>query len=120
MEPGYHLGDLVIVRPQLDYDIGDAVAYRDLDLGRIVFHRIVKQDVDGYILKGDHNSWVDSYHPISGQILGKAWIHLPGIGKAVAWLRTPIVLTAIVSLTAGTLLVGWFIQPKRRRVRGRD
>jgi signal peptidase I len=63
MEPGFHIGDLVVVHQVQEYRIGDAVAYHNKDLGNNVFHRIIDTNRDRYILKGDNNSWTDSYEP---------------------------------------------------------
>src|SRR5213075_3175284 len=57
MEKGFHLGDLVLVRKALAYQIGDAVTYQNAELGRYVFHRIASLNVDHFVLKGDNNSW---------------------------------------------------------------
>jgi signal peptidase I len=115
MEPGFHLGDLVIVRPERSYAVGDEVSYRDADLGRYVFHRIVGQDLERYILKGDHNTWIDSYHPTNAEVVGKAWIHLPGFGKAIQWLRTPIVLAAIAGASGAIAMVVLLVQPNKKK-----
>ena len=59
MEPNFHLGDLVIVHEESGYETGDIVAYRNLDLDNIVFHRIIGHENDRFIMKGDNNSWVE-------------------------------------------------------------
>ena len=117
MEPGFHLGDLVVVQPALSYNIGDEVAYRDAVLGRYVFHRIIGQDLERYVLKGDNNAWTDSYHPAASEILGKAWIQLRGFGTAIQWLRTPLVLAAVVAAIGGTLMAVLIVRPKEKRAR---
>lgn len=119
MEPGFHLGDLVVVRPALSYEVGDEVTYRDADLGRYVFHRIIGQDLDRYILKGDNNTWTDSYHPTAGEIVGKIWIHLPGFGKVITWLRTPWILAVMIGAIGGTGMAILFIRPREKRARTR-
>jgi len=117
MEPGFHSGDLVIVQPASSYNIGDEVAYRDADLGKYVFHRIVGQDLERYVLKGDHNSWIDSYHPTNAEVVGKLWIHQPGLGKVIEWLRTPIVLAVIAGGSGAIVMVVLLVQPKKNRAR---
>jgi signal peptidase len=116
MEPAYHLGDLVIIRPALVYAVGEVVAYRDAALNRYVIHRIIGENLDRYILKGDHNTWIDSYQPTAGEILGTEWIHLPRLGQAIMWLRTPIILTTIVSALGATFMVSLTIRPKGNRI----
>ena len=58
MEPGYHTGDLVIVRKAQTYQVGDVVTYRDAEMGAYVIHRIIGIEQGQFILKGDNNSWV--------------------------------------------------------------
>jgi signal peptidase I len=117
MEPGFHLGDLVIVRPAQSYTVGDEVSYWDADLGRYVFHRIVGQDLERYILKGDHNPWIDSYHPTNAEVVGKLWIHLPGIGKVIQWLRTPVILAVIAGVSGAVAMVVLLVQPNKKKAR---
>ena len=81
MEPNFHLGDLIIIRPQPYYGIGDQVVYQNLDLGGGLFHRIIDLELDRYILKGDNNAWIDSYQPTQGEIIGKSWHICLGLAK---------------------------------------
>jgi signal peptidase I len=116
MEKGFHLGDLVLVRKTLAYQIGDAVTYQNAELGRAVFHRIAKLNLDHFVLKGDNNSWFDSYQPTREEIIGKLWIHIPKLGKAIEWLRLPINLAIAIVLLGGSLMSNMLIKsPKRRK-----
>lgn len=105
MEPGYASGDLVIVRQEPRYQVGDVVAYFDSPLKRYVIHRIVGEEGGRFTLKGDHNSWIDPDQPPEGAIIGKAWIQLAGLGPAVLALRRPIPMALLAAL-AGVLLAG--------------
>ena len=89
MSPKYVLGDLVVVRRQADYKIGEIVTYQHPDIG-YVFHRIVAIDASGhFVLQGDHNTWRDSYHPSRDEIVGKFWFYTPKAGKTLEDLRSP-------------------------------
>jgi signal peptidase I len=116
MEPNFHLGDLEIVRAAQSYNIGDEVTYWDADLNRYVFHRIVGEHLNHYILKGDNNAWTDSYQPTTDEILGKAWIYVPDIGKSIQWLRTPWVLAVFVGAGVCIVMVILFVQPRKKKV----
>lgn len=105
MEPNFHLGDLVIVHKEVGYEIGDIVAYRNLDLDNIVFHRIIGQENDQFIMKGDNNSWVNSYHPLQTDVIGKLWIYVPGAGKWVAGIRQPMNMGIIAGILAGLIAI---------------
>ena len=113
METGFHLGDLVLVRKASTYQIGDAVTYQNAELGRYVFHRIVNSNLERFVLKGDHNTWLDSYHPASEEIVGKLWVHIPKLGKAIEWLRMPIHLAIAIGLLGGSLMSNMLMQPSK-------
>ncbi len=97
MAPRFVRGDLVLVRPAPFYQVGDVVAYRHPEIGP-VFHRIIAQEGERFILQGDHNTWVDGYQPTAAEILGKLWWHLPGLGRVILTLRTPPALAALSGL----------------------
>ena len=71
MEPKFHIGDLVIVHKQPNYQVEEAIVYQNLDLENFVFHRIISQQLGYYTLKGDNNSWVDTYKPSYEEVIGK-------------------------------------------------
>ena len=104
MEPMFLRGDLVIVRHAVEYAPGDAIAYRNGDLGQVVFHRIVELAQDRFILKGDNNDWLDHYQPVEQEILGKQWLHVPGAGDLVKKLRSPAVM-AFFAAIIGVMLM---------------
>jgi signal peptidase I len=107
MEPKLHKGDLVIVRKADGYGIGDVVAYRHPDIG-LVIHRIVGREGDRFVLRGDNNSWLDSYRPLESELIGKSWIHAPSAGKLIERLRFPgsmAILAAMMGVTAMTMFV---------------
>lgn len=106
MEPGFHKGDFVIVRKSSFYKVGDIVGYRNKDLNSNVFHRIIGQELERFILKGDNNHWEDSNYPSSSDVIGVLWIHLPQAGKVMEWIRQPVIITLITGLMGGFLMVG--------------
>src|SRR5664279_3506664 len=59
MEPVYHKGDLVIIRRETTYRVGDIVTYFNTELKAPVIHRIIAQKDGTFIMKGDHNPWQD-------------------------------------------------------------
>lgn len=113
MEPGFHLGDLVIVHKEVTYQIGDAVTYADPELGAFVFHRILSLELDRFILKGDNNAWLDSHKPDQDEIIGKLWLHIPKLGKAIEWVRLPINMALTGALLGGILMASTLIQPSQ-------
>ncbi len=100
MEPKLHEGDVVIVRSFSEYHVGDVVAYHNPDIGQVVLHRIVALDGDRFVMKGDNNTWLDSYRPAEGEILGGMAALVPGMGGPLGAVRTPWGMSAVVSMAA--------------------
>ena len=116
MSPRYMLGDLVVMRSQASYKVDDAVTYQHPEIG-YVFHRIVEVDPKGhFILQGDHNSWQDSYHPSQEEVVGRLWLHAPGLGKTLESLRSPWGFVILV-LVFGFLLFSLVVPPAKKRGR---
>jgi signal peptidase I len=88
MQPRFHAGDLVVVRPAGSYHVGEIVAYRDAQLGNhVVLHRIVRIAGGRYFFKGDNNNFVDSYQPTKSALVGRLWLHVPAAGRYLVWLH---------------------------------
>lgn len=115
MEPGFFLGDLVLVRTEPAYGVGDAVVYLDPNMGSFVFHRIIGMELDRFILQGDNNSWLDSYQPVQDEIVGKLWVHIPKLGRAIEWMRVPLHMSLTVGLLGGVLMLDIFKKPSQRK-----
>ena len=107
MEPAFHTGDLALVRPAESYGPGQVVAYRSRDLGSTVLHRIVERAADGYVLKGDNNSFLDPEHPRDEDILGALWIRVPVAGSVMGWFRQPL----NAAMVAGAAVVAAALAP---------
>jgi signal peptidase I len=119
MEPHIHAGDLVLVRSAPLYHVGDVVAYQNREMGRVVLHRIIDLQGGRYVLKGDANSWVDSYHPTREDIIGRMWARVPRLGRALEWLRKPEhAAVAAGGLTGALGAVGIGEARRRRRAQG--
>jgi signal peptidase I len=113
MEPNFHLGDLVLVRTKSSYRVGDAVTYQNAELGKYVFHRIVNMNLDRFVLQGDNNSWLDTYNPVQDEIIGKLWVHIPKLGRAIEWVRAPFHMALTVALLGGVLMSDMIIKPNQ-------
>jgi signal peptidase I len=115
MEPDFHQGDLVIVHETADYRVGDIVAYRNADIHGNVLHRIAGLNLDHFIFKGDNNSWLDSYQPTQEELIGKLWIHLPKVGKAIMWVRVPLNMAFTVGILGGVIMAGTVLEKPERK-----
>jgi signal peptidase I len=108
MEPGFHIGDLVIAHREADYQIGDAVVYHNLDLSSFVFHRILSSEMERFTLKGDNNPWQDTYQPTEAEIIGKLWLRVPGAGNYIQKIRNPFTMALIAGSLGGFLIFSLF------------
>lgn len=108
MEPKFHIGDLVIVHEEPVYQVGDAIVYRNLELENFVFHRIISHERGQYTLKGDNNSWVDTYQPSYKEVIGKLWLHIPRGGRAIQKIRSPFVMALIAGALGAVFATSLF------------
>ena len=107
MLPKLHGSDLVAVREADTYRVGDVVAYHSPLIHRVVLHRIVRIRADGhYVLKGDHNAYLDPDHPTREQVVGRLWFHIPSVGRAVNMLHVPWIVAAIAAILVLALGLG--------------
>jgi signal peptidase I len=112
MEPGFHTGDLAILRPADGYSVGDVVAYYSPALDTIVMHRIVDGDEAGFVTQGDNNDWLDPEKPSEDEILGRLSVRVPRGGIALDAIRSP---GALVFVVGGLLTVfGTAYRPRGR------
>lgn len=117
MLPRFRADGLVITRQQNDYRVGDVVAYHNRKLGVVVMHRIVARDGDRYVFKGDNNGFLDTYHPVAGDLVGKEWVYWPGAGRALKSLRSPGTFALVIGLLGGFAATAYVPRRNRRRRR---
>ncbi len=120
MEPTLRSGDLVVVRKQESYTTGDVVAF-EVE-GGVVIHRIVGGTAEkGFVTQGDNKGGPDLWRPRAEDIRGKMWLHLPGGGRVIAYLRQPLVFAMLLA-SLGTFSlwrVLWPLEPRLRPLDGR-
>lgn len=117
MEPRFHSGDLAIVRPAARYRVGEVAAYRSSLLHVVVLHRIIAIHGGRYTFKGDNNNFIDPAPPARAAIIGALWWHVPGGGRYLAWLHSPVTAAALAA--GAILLLLGFGETSRRRGRRR-
>ncbi len=110
MVPTLRDGDLVIVHRQEAYAPGDIVAYRipkgEPGEGHIVIHRVVGgSDAEGYVTQGDNRSTPDLWRPLPADVVGKLWLHLPGVGDLLGLLRSPLLMAAVAASVTAVLVL---------------
>jgi signal peptidase len=101
MDGTYKTGDLVIIRRQSHYSVRDIIAYKipkgEFGAGAQVIHRIIGGNgTTGFITKGDNKKYKDEWHPHTSDVVGHAWLRLPGAGVWMARLAQPMPLGVLV------------------------
>lgn len=95
MEPTLSVDDLIIVREEDNYQVGDIVVYQDG--GTLIVHRIVSADGDTIVTQGDANNVPDAaIHKIS--IKGKMVASIPGIGMIVNSMKSPVGTILVIAI----------------------
>lgn len=111
MLPTYRTGDLVIVRAGSDYRVGDVVAYRvpagEIGAGHVVIHRLTAGDpTAGFVVQGDNNGAPDPWRPRASDVVGRAWITVPGGGRLFSWIHQPAVIGGLAAALVVMVIVG--------------
>jgi signal peptidase I len=119
MEPRFHTGDLVLLRPADEYRVGEIVAYHSTAWHMVVMHRIVGRDGNRYVFKGDNNSFIDPDYPDRSALIGRLWIHIPHAGVVLYWLHTPAIAAVLLGGVAALLLLDGARRRRRRDRRRR-
>ncbi|WP_162802947.1 S26 family signal peptidase [Ornithinimicrobium avium] len=109
MEPTLSDGDLVVLRHQDGYGVGDVVSYPvpagGPGAGSLVIHRVVAGDGDGLTTQGDNRDRPDDWRPTAADLRGTLWWHVPGGGLLLLRLLQPPVIAAL----AGGLSTTWIL-----------
>ena len=100
MEPTIMVDELIIVKAEDSYDVGDVVVYQNGSM--MVVHRIMDMDGETVITRGDANNMDDS--PVElARIKGKVIYHIPKVGSVVRILKTPV--ATLILIVAAVLSV---------------
>ena len=82
-------GDIIVVEKiknkKEELKIGDVLVFQYNDT--IIVHRIIKIENGYFYTKGDANTDPDDYPIPEGDVLGKAVLRMPVVGKPIIWLN---------------------------------
>ena len=120
MQPLLHRSDLALLRTQSSYRVGDVVLYQSPILHRPVLHRILVIQNGHYFFKGDNNDFVDPGYATRAELLGRLWVRVPWVGRAVAWLGKPMHAALFAALVVLLVLLGGAPVARGRRRRRRS
>jgi signal peptidase I len=107
MAPAIRSGDVVVtrlVRPS-SVEPGDVVTFRDPSRhGDLVTHRVVQVRREGdrlaFVTRGDANNGEERWSISPDGTVGTAAFRVPQAGYVLAWLRTPVLRTALLLVSA--------------------
>ena len=93
-------GDVIVIVPQDEYQVGDIVAYNDVAFGGIVTHRIIEDNGDGtFTTKGDlETNSVDTLPLRKEYIIGKYVKNIAGVGAIVNVMQSPIIIAIMIMI----------------------
>ena len=103
MKPAVSVDDLLIIKGEKSYNIGDIVTYLS-ENGSLITHRIKEVTKDGYIMQGDANNTPDD-EVSQKRLIGKAVVILPLAGIIVRRFFSPL---SVILISCIVLLV-WLI-----------
>lgn len=95
MEPEFAPGDMLLIRRQQEYRIGDVVTYEEQ--GSFITHRIIEQDEESYLTKGDANNTPDGSRIRYEDIFGTVLLVIPGLGNVALFLKSPLGVLVLVA-----------------------
>ena len=112
MDPTYASGDLVIVREEAHYAVGDIIAYRipkpSPIAGHMVIHRVKEITPKGILTQGDNRETEDEWYLRHDDIVGKARIHVALPGGEAFWGYVPWAFCLLIGVG-----VVWMMWPGR-------
>ncbi len=106
MSPTIKTGAIVIIKPASGYQVGDMVTYKYGTRARdLTTHRIVGQEGDEFITKGDNNNAADIYPIKKEQIIGKVIFGVPYAGYVANFLHSKFGIILLILIPA-LLIIG--------------
>jgi signal peptidase len=121
MDGTYANGDLIVVRKQPSYQVGDIVTYKipkgEFGAGANVIHRITGGNgTTGFTTQGDNRTIADPWHPRTADVVGHSELRVPGGARYFLALSKPIPLGGLcAALTVFVMLWPKSEKPGSRR-----
>jgi len=113
MSGSIEVNDMVVIHEQDSYAVGDVITFKNGD--SLVTHRIIGVEEEGFVTKGDANNTqdIDTLDPelIVGRVV---WV-IPGMGKAIEMMRTPLGMLCIVLVGFALYYVPTLFDRERKR-----
>ena len=126
MEPTYHTGSLIYVKPCApeDVQVGDAITFvlnEDLD---VVTHRVVSIDAENqhFYTKGDANDAPDGAPVYFKNLIGRPVFTIPYLGYVSHWVSNPPGMYLAIALALVLIILTFLpdVLPKASEADARD
>ena len=114
MEPEINVGDVVIIRAQDSYGVGDVISFSNGD-GTYTTHRVRSVREGGYETRGDANNVSEEVD--KSAVVGKVVLVIPGLGAAAAFLQTPAGMFAVCGGAVAVWFLAGLISPRKEKRR---
>ena len=103
MEPNINMGELIIVKENKEYNLGDVITYYDGNV--FITHRVIDKSENVYLTKGDMNNEYDEKVNY-GNIIGKVIFHSEILGKIITkYLKIIISIYIVVMICLKIFLI---------------
>lgn len=112
MEPEFSPGDVLLIKRQTDYRIGEIVTYQEQN--SYITHRIVEQDGNRFLTKGDANNAPDQRPVDRDGIYGAVRLIIPGIGNLLLFLKSPLGILVLVVIGMALVEISHLFEKKNR------
>lgn len=113
MSGTFEIGDVIIIKNQKEYKIGDVVTFLPEGDTIPTTHRIVRMDGEKFYTKGDNNNAEDGGYITADQIYGKVKIVIPKLGLFVWWMRDEMgwlyLVGAVLVVVIGVYIIKNFL-----------
>ncbi len=97
---GFNTGDIIILTSGNNAKLGDVVVFITPYKPDPIIHRVVKEESDKFITKGDHNGDSDDRSEVGPawkkRVVGKAFIRIPFLGWIKIWFIDLLKLIGVV------------------------
>ena len=103
MEPAINTGDLIFVKKENSYEVGDVITFQSGsgDGGKVITHRIEAMNEDGtYVTKGDANSVSDVDVVSKENVIGKYFFRIMYVGYIINFAKTPLGFFLLILIPA--------------------
>jgi len=109
MEPAIKAGALVIIKPSLNYRVGDVIMFgKDTKTQLPTTHRIVADEVRSgvfyYTTKGDANEDSDPQVVAQDEVTGKVIISIPYLGFVLDFAKKPLGFSLLIGVPAAIVV----------------